>query len=82
MEHQIQEGGLSSVIKKRLQEPGAWVAQPVEHPTLDFGSGHDLIVHKFEPQVELCTDSVKPAWDSLSPSLCFSPAHTLSLAQK
>ena len=27
---------------------GAWVAQSVEHPTLDFGSGHDLMVHEFE----------------------------------
>ena len=23
---------------------GAWVAQLVKHPTLDFGLGHDLIV--------------------------------------
>ena len=31
----------------------------------DFGSGHDLTVCGFEPQVRLCADSVEPAWDSL-----------------
>ena len=25
---------------------GAWVAQSVKHPTLDFGSGHDLTVRE------------------------------------
>ena len=49
---------------------GAWVAQLVERPTLDFGSGHDLTVHGFEPHVGLCADSVEPAWKlSLSLSL-------------
>ena len=33
---------------------GAWVAQSVKHLTLDFGSGHDLLVHEFEPHVLLC----------------------------
>ena len=28
---------------------GAWVAQVVKHPTLDFSSGHDLTVREFEP---------------------------------
>ena len=37
--------------------------------TLDFGSGHDLTVREFEPHIGLRTDSVEPAWDSLSPSL-------------
>ena len=27
---------------------GAWVAQSVKHPTLDFSSGHDLMVREFE----------------------------------
>ena len=39
----------------------------VGHPTLDFGSGHDFTVCETEPRVGLCTDSVEPAWDSLSP---------------
>ena len=46
---------------------GARVAQLVKHPTLDFGSGHDLTVHEFEPHVKFCTGSAEPAWDSLSP---------------
>ena len=36
-----------------------------QHLTLDFGSGHDLMVRRFEPQVRLHTDSAEPAWDSL-----------------
>ena len=42
------------------------MAQSVEHPTLDFGSGHDLMVHGTESPVGLCADSMEPAWDSLS----------------
>ena len=26
----------------------------------DFGSGHDFAVHKFEPCVRLCADSLEP----------------------
>ena len=56
---------------------GAWVAQPVKHLTLGFGSGHDLMVCGFKPQVIR-----EPAWDflSLSLSLCPFPAHALSLS--
>ena len=46
---------------------GAWVAQLVIRSTLDFGSGHDLTVHEIKPHVRLCTDSMEPAWDFLSP---------------
>ena len=59
---------------------GAWGAQLVKHPTPQLGSGHDLMVCKFEPYVGLCTDGVEPAWDSLSPSLCAPPQLTLSLS--
>ena len=53
------------------------MAQLVEHLTLDFGSGHDLTVHGFEPWV--------PAlhWQHeacLGFSLCSSPALSLSLS--
>ena len=48
---------------------GAWVAQLVKHLTLDFSSDHDLTVHEFQPHVGLLTDSMEPAWDSLSPAL-------------
>ena len=44
---------------------GSGVAQVVKHLTLDFGMGHDLMFCEFES----CTDSVEPAWDSLSHSL-------------
>ena len=30
-------------------EWGAWVAQWVKHPTLEFGSGHDLRVMRLSP---------------------------------
>ena len=41
---------------------------------------HHLMVHGIEPRVWLLTDSTEPAWDSLSPSLYSSPAHTVSLS--
>ena len=59
---------------------GAWVAQLVKHPTLDFSSGHDLSVSGSEPCTALCTDSVQPAWDSLSPPLSALPPFALSLS--
>ena len=55
---------------------GAGVAQSVECLTLDFGSGHDLTAHEFKPCVGLCTDSMEPAWDFLSP---LSASFSLSL---
>ena len=30
------------------------MAQSVERPTLDLGSGHDLMVRKIKPHVRLC----------------------------
>nr|XP_060511482.1 uncharacterized protein LOC132692753 [Panthera onca] len=62
---------------------GAWVAQLVKHPTLDFGSGHDLAVREFEPRVGLCADSSESEACfrfCVSLSLCSPPAHTLSLS--
>ena len=58
-------------------EPG-WLSQLSIQ--LDFSSGHDLTIHEIETHDALCTDSVDPAWDSLS--LCPSPAHVLSLSLK
>ena len=34
---------------KGLLDGGAWMAQSVERQTLDFGSGHDLVVHGLSP---------------------------------
>ena len=48
---------------------GAWVAQLVKCLTLDFRSGHDLMVFGMEPYIRLLADSLEPAWDSLSPAL-------------
>ena len=51
---------------------GTWVALSVECPTLDFGSGHDLVAGEFGPCVRLRADSAEHAWDSLSSTLSLS----------
>ena len=50
------------------------MAQWVEHSTLDFGSGHGLMVPGFEPLIGLHADSAEPAWDSFSPSFSAPPS--------
>ena len=59
------------------------MAQSVKHLSLDFGSGHDLMVHKIEPCLRLCSDGVETAWNSLSPSPSAPPllVHALSLSK-
>ena len=62
-----------------MEKMGEWVAQLVEHPTLDFGSGHDLKFMILSPM----SSSVLSAWNllgilSLSLSLCPSPSLSLS----
>ena len=52
----------------------------VKRPTLDFGSGHDLMVCELEPRVSLCADSPESVWDSLSPSLSAPLLLALSLS--
>ena len=59
---------------------GTWVARSVKRQTLGFSSGHDLMVHEFESHIGLCTDSLEPAWDSVSFCLYLSPAGVLSLS--
>ena len=66
-------------LLKDLIFKGAWVAQSVKRPTLGFGSGHDLMVREFKPLIGLHAACAEPAWDSLSPSLCPSPALACSL---
>ena len=56
------------------------MVQLVKRQTFDIGSGHDLTVGEFDPCIRLCADSAEPASDSLSPSLCPSPTHALSLS--
>ena len=56
------------------------MAQSVKQPTLDFGSGHDLVVREFEPRIGADSTSLLGI---LSLSLCPSPACmcALSLSQ-
>ena len=61
---------------------GTWVAHLVEHPTLDFSSGHDLTVCEIETCVRLHDDSTGPAWGSLSPSLSAPPLLVCALSLK
>ena len=59
------------------------MAQAVEHPTLGFGSGHDLMASWDQaPHQAPCAGSAKPAWDSLSLSLCPSPTCVVSVSLK
>ena len=58
------------------------MAQAVEPSTLDFGSGHDLMVHGYEPRIGLSADTMQPAWDSLSPSLFLPLPCSLSFLKK
>ena len=51
----------------------------VKRLTLDFGSGHALVVLEIEPRVGLCTDSGAYLGFSLSLSLSLSPL-SLSLS--
>ena len=49
---------------------GTWVSLSVKHLTLDFDSGHDLMICGFKPCIRLYTDSVECCLGfSLSPSL-------------
>ena len=57
------------------------MAQAVKRLTLDFGSGHDVTVREFEPQIGLCADITEPAWDSLSASLSAPPLLVLPLSK-
>ena len=66
-----------------MQVAGRRVAQSVERQTLDFGSSHDPgVVGASHSSGSV--QSMEPAWDSLSLSLCLrlSLARTLSLQKK
>ena len=58
------------------------MAQLVKYLTLDFGSGHDLMIGDFKPHVGLCADSMEPDWDSLFLSLSVPPPLMLSRSLK
>ena len=58
------------------------MAQSVEYPNVDFGSGHDLTVCESEPLTGFFTDSAEPTWNSLSLPLSAPPSLVLSLSLK
>ena len=69
------------LIQKILRLKGAWVSWWAGHPTLDFGSGHDLTVVGLSPYHTLL--GMEPAWVSVSPFLSLPlPLLMLSLSKK
>ena len=56
------------------------VVQSVDCLTLDSSSGHDLRIVGSSPRSG-STQSMEPAWDSLSLSLCPSPLLACSLSK-
>ena len=63
-----------------MQSWGTWVAQSVEHLTLDLSSGHGLTPHEIQLLIRLCAESAEPAWDSLFLSLSASALLACSLS--
>ena len=57
---QINNGNISG----RGGGESAWMSQLIKNLTLNFSSGHDLMVCEIEPHIGLCADSVEPAQDS------------------
>ena len=61
------------------------MAQSVKRLTLDFGSGHDLVVHEFKPRIRLLALTAQSLLGILFPSLSAPlplsapPMHTHSL---
>ena len=49
---------------------------------MDFGSGHDLAIHEFQPCIRLAAVSTEPASYPLSTSLSAPPLLALSLKNK
>ena len=70
----------ANINKNINRHKGTWVAQTVQ--ASDFSPGHDFTVQGFEPRIGLCTDSSKPASDSVSPSLSAPSPLMLSLSLK
>ena len=78
---------MSKSVRKLGPMWGAWVAQPVERPTLAHDLtemmtlGHDLTARKSKPHVGFCAEaqSLEPASDSVSISL-YLPACCLCLS--
>ena len=67
-----------------LSNRGAWVAQSVERPTSAQVMSSQLVSSSLASGSVLTAQILEPAWDSVSHTLCPSPAHALSflLSQK
>ena len=79
----FKQGGHKTRYKNLRNSWDTLVAQMVKHPTLDFSSGHGLMVREFEPCLVLHDDSVEPCLGfSLSLSLFGPPPLMLSLLKK
>ena len=76
-----QGSGLGRNLNKEGNYWGFQVARSDKPQTLDFGSGHDFMVHETEPFIRLCANSAEPTWDSLSLLLSLPLACLLSLSQ-
>ena len=61
---------------------GAWVAQSVKHLTLAQVMISQFVGSSPVSGSVLTAQSLEPALDSVSPSLCPSPTHALSLSFK
>ena len=61
---------------------GAWEVQSVKYLTLDFSSGHDVMVREFKCHVGDSALTVRSLLGILSLSLYLSPAHTVSVSLK
>ena len=58
----ISSSGYSILLLQQNDHPGgAWVAQLVKRPSLDFSSGHGLTVGEIQPHFGLQADSKEPA---------------------
>ena len=68
-------------ILKNKTKQDAWVAQSAKQPTLDFGSGHKLMVLETEPHIGLCAVlTAQNLLEILSPFLSAPPLLTCALS--
>ena len=68
---------LNGTLKNGLNRDAWWLSQL----SIDFGSGHDLLVREFEPPSRLTAVSTELTSDPLSPSLSAPPLLMLSLSK-
>ena len=73
---------LSKILSRKNLTQGCLGDQSVKRLTLHFGSAHNLTVCGIEPHSGPCADSMEPAWDRLSLSLCSSLTCAVSVSLK